>query len=64
MEEKGMLADDLAHDLRYVARFLRRPSGFTIGAALTLTLGIGATAAVFTEEHRGAKLRFGAEGRS
>src|SRR4051812_24550116 len=37
----------LVHDARYAVRTLRRRPAFTIVAAITLALGIGATSAIF-----------------
>jgi hypothetical protein len=42
------LLEDLAQDLRYGARLLRRNPLFAVTAALVLAIGIGATTTIFT----------------
>jgi predicted permease len=46
-----MFAEDLPREFRYAVRSLRRSPGFTLSVLLTLSLGIGATSAVFTIFH-------------
>ena len=47
-DARGRWLDDLARDLRYTLRALRRNPGFAAVAVLSFALGIGANAAIFT----------------
>lgn len=44
----GRFLEDLAAELKFTSSRLRRSPGFTLTAVLTLTLGIGATLAIFS----------------
>ena len=45
---RGRWLDDLAKDVRYTLRTLRRNPGFSLIGVLSFALGIGANAAIFT----------------
>src|SRR3954465_1373398 len=45
------LTENLLADLKFAIRQLRKNYGFTLSAILTLALGVGATAAIFSLVH-------------
>jgi hypothetical protein len=53
-ESRGVtFLETAAHDIRYALRQFRKTPAFTTTVQLTLALGIGANAAIFTPVNRG-----------
>lgn len=44
----GQLLEELLHDLRHATRMLWKRPGFSLIAAVTIALGIGASTAIFS----------------
>ena len=50
-EYRSRLLDELAQDIRYAVRVIRRNPGFSVASALTFALGVGASTAIFSVVH-------------